>query len=96
MRAHDVIIRPILSEKSYAGIANKKYTFEVPKTANKTEIKLEVEKRFGVQVEKVNTANYHGKLKRMGRSQGYTSDWKKAVVTLKKDSKGIEFFESLQ
>ena len=92
----EIILRPLLSEKSYATIKAKKYTFVVAKNANKTEIKLEVEKRFGVQVEKVNTANYHGKLKRMGRSQGYTSDWKKAVVTLKKDSKGIEFFESLQ
>ena len=92
----EIILRPLLSEKSYATIKDKKYTFVVAKNANKTEIKLEVEKRFGVQVEKVNTANYHGKLKRMGRSQGYTSDWKKAVVTLKKDSTGIEFFESLQ
>ena len=91
----EIILRPLLSEKSYATIKDNKYTFVVAKNANKTEIKLEVEKRFGVQVEKVNTANYHGKLKRMGRSQGYTSDWKKAVVTLKKDSKGIEFFDSI-
>ena len=71
-------------------------TFVVAKDANKTEIKLEIEKRFDVQVEKVNTLNCHGKLKRMGRTQGYTADYKKAVVTLKKDSKGIAFFESLQ
>ena len=91
-----VILRPLLTEKSYATIKDKKYTFIVAKDANKTEIKLEVEKRFDVQVEKVNTLNCHGKLKRMGRTQGYTSDYKKAVVTLKKDSKGIAFFESLQ
>ena len=92
----EVILRPLLTEKSYATIANKKYTFVVAKDANKTEIKLEIERRFDVQVEKVNTLNCHGKLKRMGRTQGYTSDYKKAVVTLKKDSKGIAFFESLQ
>ena len=92
----DVILRPLLTEKSYATIKDKKYTFVVAKDANKTEIKLEIEKRFDVQVEKVNTLNCHGKLKRMGRTQGYTADYKKAVVTLKKDSKGIAFFESLQ
>jgi large subunit ribosomal protein L23 len=92
----EVILRPLLTEKSYATIQNKKYTFVVAKDANKTEIKLEIEKRFDVQVEKVNTLNCHGKLKRMGRTQGYTSDYKKAVVTLKKDSKSIAFFDSLQ
>ena len=92
----DVILRPLLTEKSYATIQDKKYTFVVAKDANKTEIKLEIERRFDVQVEKVNTVNCHGKLKRMGRTQGYTSDYKKAIVTLKKDSKGIAFFESLQ
>ena len=92
----DVILRPLLTEKSYATIQDKRYTFVVAKDANKTEIKLEIERRFDVQVEKVNTVNCHGKLKRMGRTQGYTSDYKKAIVTLKKDSKGIAFFESLQ
>ena len=92
----DIIIKPILSEKSYETIKDKKYTFMVAKDANKTEIKLEVERKFDVQVEKVNTMNCHGKLKSMGRSQGYAPDYKKAVVTLKKDSKGIKFFESLQ
>ena len=91
-----VILRPLLTEKSYATIKDKKYTFVVAKDANKTEIKLEIEKRFDVQVEKVNTLNCHGKLKRMGRTQGYTPDYKKAVVTLKKDSKSIAFFDSLQ
>jgi large subunit ribosomal protein L23 len=92
----EVILRPLLTEKSYATIKDKKYTFVVAKDANKTEIKLEIEKKFDVQVEKVNTLNCHGKLKRMGRTQGYTSDYKKAVVTLKKDSKSIAFFDSLQ
>lgn len=67
----------------------------VAKNANKTEIKLAVEEVFGVQVEKVNTVNVRGKLKRMGKNQGYTPAYKKAVVQLKKDSKSIEFFDSL-
>ena len=91
----EVILRPLLTEKSYATIQDKKYTFVVAKDANKTEIKLEVDRRFNVQVEKVNTANCHGKLKRMGRTQGYTPDYKKAIVQLKADSKTIEFFDSL-
>lgn len=95
MAAHDIIIKPLLSEKSYAGIKDKKYYFIVKKTANKTEIKLAIEAIFGVKVDKVNTANVRGKLKRQGRSEGYTSDYKKAAVTLKKDSKTIEFFDSL-
>ncbi len=95
MKEFDVIIKPLLSEKSYADIANKKYTFIVRPDANKTEIKKAVEKVFGVKVEKVNTANVNGKLKRQGKTQGYTSDYKKAFVTLTKDSKAIEFFESL-
>lgn len=95
MLAQDIIIRPLLTEKGYDGIADKKYTFIVAKSANKTQIKLAVEKLFGVQVESVNTANCKGKLKRMGRNQGYTPDYKKAVVQLKADSKTIEFFDSL-
>ena len=95
MKTFDIIRRPILSEKSYAGIANKTYTFEVMKSATKTEIKDAVEKIFGVEVAKVNTVNSDGKLKRMGRNEGYTPDRKKAIVTLKADSKAIEFFESL-
>ena len=95
MAAHDIIIKPLLSEKSYAGIKDKEYSFVVKKDANKTQIKLAVEEIFGVSVEKVNTANVHGKLKRQGRYEGYTSDYKKAVVQLKADSKSIEFFDSL-
>ena len=95
MREHDVIIRPLLTEKSYAGTASKKYTFVVAKKANKTEIILAVEKLFDVQVESVNTANVRGKLKRMGRNEGMTPGYKKAIVQLKADSKPIAFFESL-
>lgn len=95
MREHDIIIKPLLTEKSYAGIADKKYVFVVAKSANKTEIKLAVEKLFDVQVESVNTANVRGKLKRMGRNEGFTPSYKKAIVQLKADSKPIGFFESL-
>ena len=95
MKERDIIIRPLLSEKSYADIANKKYVFVVDKKSNKTEIKLAIEKLFEVQVDWVNTVNCRGKLKRMGRNQGYTPAYKKAIVQLKADSKGIEFFESL-
>lgn len=95
MKHFDIIIKPILSEKSYADIANKKYTFEVVKSANKTEIKKAIEELFGVKVKSVNTANIDGKLKRQGKSQGYTSNYKKAYVQLAEDSKTIEFFDSL-
>lgn len=95
MLAQDVIIKPLLTEKGYDGIAAKKYNFIVAKAANKTEIKLAVEKLFNVKVESVNTVNCKGKLKRMGRNQGYTPDYKKAIVQLTADSKSIEFFSSL-
>ncbi len=95
MLAQDIIIKPLLTEKGYDGIADKKYTFIVAKSANKTQIKLAIEKLFGVQVKSVNTVNCKGKLKRMGRNEGYTPDYKKAVVQLKEDSKTIEFFDSL-
>ena len=95
MKQYDIIKRPVLSEKSYSEIANKNYVFEVAVDANKIEIKEAVEKIFGVKVEKVNTINVRGKLKRQGRTQGYTSKRKKAIVQLTKDSKAIEFFENL-
>ena len=95
MNAYDVIKRPILSEKSYAGISTKIYTFEVARAATKSEIKVAVETVFGVKVAKVNTSNYDGKVKRQGRSEGKTSAYKKAIVTLTADSKAIQFFESL-
>lgn len=95
MNNHDIIIKPILSEKSYDGIANKRYTFKVHTDANKTQIKKAVEEVFGVKVARVNTSNYEGKLKRMGRYEGRRSSFKKAIVQLAEDSKAIEFFESL-
>ena len=95
MFAEDIIIKPLLTEKGYDGIADKKYSFVVAKSATKTQIKLAVEKLFGVEVKSVNTINCHGKLKRMGRYEGYTPDYKKAIVQLKADSKAIEFFNSL-
>ena len=95
MFAQDIIIRPVLSEKSYADIANKKYTFEVAKDANKTQIKQAVESIFKVKVKSVNTANVYGKIKRQGRTQGLTGSYKKAIVQLTADSKSIEFFDSL-
>ncbi len=95
MVAHDIIIRPVLSEKTYADIPNKKYTFEVAKNANKTQIKQAVEEIFGVKVESVNTANVYGKIKRQGKHEGLTGNYKKAVVQLTSDSKSIGFFDSL-
>ena len=95
---HDIIKRPVLTEKAYDGIADKRYIFEVDIHANKTEIKQAIETVFaddGVKVEKVNTLRTLGKIKRQGRTQGRTPEIKKAIVTLKKDSKGIEFFEGM-
>ncbi len=95
MEANKIIIKPLLSEKSYSDIKNKKYWFVVDKNATKTEIKQAVEEIFGVDVESVNTSITAKKPKKRGRITGYTSEQKKAVVTLKKDSKAIAFFESL-
>lgn len=92
---HDIIRRPVLTEKSYDGLADKKYVFEVDRSANKTEIKQALESIFDIKVAKVNTMITIGKVKRMGRSQGRRPDIKKAYVTLKKDSKPIEFFEGM-
>ncbi|MDR0855302.1 MAG: 50S ribosomal protein L23 [Christensenellaceae bacterium] len=96
MSLYDIIIKPILSEKSYAGIEGKKYAFKVLPSANKLQIKAAVETAFGVKVAKVNTVSVKGKRKRQGKTQGYTSDWKKAYVQLTADSKSIEFFDSLK
>ena len=92
---YDIIIRPVITERSMAATSEKKYVFEVAPTAGKIEIKNAVEKIFGVKVAKVNTISMRGKKRRMGRFEGYTSDWKKAIVTLKADSKGIEFFDGM-
>ncbi len=93
--AQDIIIAPVITEKSMSGIAGKKYTFKVAADANKIEIANAVEEIFKVKVAKVNTMSVRGKARRMGRYEGYTSSWKKAIVTLKADSKPIEFFDGL-
>lgn len=93
--AQDIILRPIITEESMMGTAEKKYTFEVAKNATKPEIKTAVEKLFGVKVDKVNTINCKGHLRRYGRFEGYTKAWKKAVVTLTEESKTIEFFDGM-
>ena len=95
MFAEDIILKPVLTEKGYDGIADKKYTFKVAPDATKPEIAKAVEELFKVQVADVNTINMKRKPKRMGYHFGYTSEWKKAIVTLKPDSKTIEFFEGM-
>ncbi|MCM1165482.1 MAG: 50S ribosomal protein L23 [Lachnospiraceae bacterium] len=94
--AQDIIIKPIITEHSMDCLAQGKYTFKVAKDANKIEIAKAVEQLFkGVKVAKVNTISVRGRKKRMGRNEGYTSDWKKAIVTLKEGSKTIEFFDGM-
>lgn len=94
---HDIIIKPIITEDSMDKMDQGIYTFKVAKDANKSEIKKAVEVVFGegIKVSKVNTMNVKGKMKRVGASQGRRPNWKKAIVTLAKDSKDIEFFEGL-
>ena len=96
MNAHDIIIAPVITERSMAGIENKKYTFKVAKTADKVSIAKAVEEIFKETVVKVNTMNVRGQERRMGRYSGYTPSWKKAIVTLSESSKPIEFFEGLR
>ena len=95
MNARDIILAPVITEKSVSAMADKKYTFRVADGSNKIEIAKAIEEIFGVKVAKVNTISMKGKKRRMGRFEGYTSDWKKAVVTLTEDSKTIEFFDGL-
>lgn len=99
MEANEIIIKPLLTEKSYAGISNKIYSFVVSKKANKVQIAQAVETMFNVEVAKVNTCIVKGHEKsqntKQGRTVGRTSDYKKAVVTLTGKSKPIAFFESL-
>ena len=93
--AEDIILAPVISEASMDMLENKKYVFKVHTDATKPEIAKAVEELFKVQVADVNTINMKRKPKRMGYHFGYTSEWKKAIVTLKPDSKTIEFFEGL-
>ena len=96
MTAYDIIIRPVITERAMAAVADKRYVFEVAKDAGKIEIKKAVEEIFGVKVKSVNTLNVLGKEKRMGAGRpGTTRAWKKAYVQLTADSKTIEFFEGM-
>lgn len=92
---HDIIVKPIVTERSMDDMSEKKYTFKVDKKANKVQIKNAVETVFGVKVEKVYTMNMNGKMKRMGKYVGKRSDWKKAIVKLTEESKEIQFFEGI-
>ena len=91
----DIIIKPLITEASMDMMADKKYCFKVLKNATKPEIANAVEVMFGVQVQSVNTVNMKRKPKRLGMNSGYTPAWKRAIVTLKPESKTIEFFEGL-
>ncbi len=96
MNAYDIIRKPVITEQSMDGVADKKYVFKVAVDANKTEIKAAIEEIFGVKVAKVNTLRQQGKVKRTGRyPEGPRAEYKKAVVTLTADSKTIEFFEGI-
>lgn len=96
IRYYDVILKPVITEKSMNAMTDKKYTFMVHADANKTMIKEAVEKMFpGTKVEKVNTINIDGKAKRRGMVVGKTAQSKKAIVKLTADSKDIEIFEGL-
>ena len=91
----DIIIKPVITEKSMATLEEKRYTFRVQNDATKPEIAKAVEEMFGVEVASVNTINVKKKPKRLGVHAGYTSAWKKAIVTLKPSSKSIAFFDSM-
>jgi large subunit ribosomal protein L23 len=94
MNPHDIIIRPLITEKNTNLMQYNQYSFEVDRNANKTQIKQAVQTIFNVRVTAVNTINVRGKLKRRGRTAGYTADWKKAVVTLEAGDR-IELFEGV-
>ncbi|MFA6730413.1 MAG: 50S ribosomal protein L23 [Eubacteriales bacterium] len=93
--AHDVILKPVITEAAIADMQDKKYTFRVARDANKIEIAKAVEEIFSVKVDKVNTITMKAKPKRVRYVKGMTSEWKKAIVKLSADSKSIEFFDSL-
>ncbi len=95
MLAQDIIVKPIITERSMAALADRKYTFKVAKNANKPQIAKACEELFGVKVEKVYTMNCRGRQKRVGMSRGMTPSWKKAIVKLTEDSKTIEFFDGM-
>ena len=95
MMSYEIIKKPVITENSMDQMADRKYTFEVAKDANKIEIKKAIEEIFGVKGEKVTTMVVLGKVKRMGANSGKRPDWKKAIVKLTADSKTIEFFDGL-
>jgi len=96
MNAYDIILRPVITEQSMEGVADKKYVFQVAIDSNKTQIKAAIEEIFGVKVAKVNTVRMQGKVKRTGAyPAGRRAAYKKAIVTLTADSKTIEFFEGM-
>ncbi|MBP1889967.1 large subunit ribosomal protein L23 [Clostridium moniliforme] len=95
LTSHDIIRKPVITEKSMAAMAENKYTFIVHISANKSQIKRAVEEVFNVKVENVTTSRTMGKTKRMGVHVGKRSDYKKAIVTLAEGST-IEFFEGMQ
>ena len=92
---YDIILKPVISERSMADVQERKYTFKVAVDANKTQVKKAVEEIFDVDVDKVNIMNVNGKMKRMGKNVGMTAASKKAIVTLTEKSKQIEFFQGL-
>jgi large subunit ribosomal protein L23 len=92
---YDIIIKPVISERSMDEAANKKYTFKVATSANKTQVKHALEEIFGVEIKQVNIMNVQGKVKRMGKTMGRRAASKKAIVTLTEKSKEIEFFQGL-
>jgi large subunit ribosomal protein L23 len=96
MTSYDIIRKPVITEKSMAAMAERKYTFIVDIHVNKVQIKKAVEEVFGVKVEDVKTLRNLGKTKRVGVHIGKRADFKKAVITLAADSKTIEFFEGMQ
>lgn len=95
LSSYDIIRKPVITEKTMAAMAERKYTFIVHINANKVEIKRAAEEVFGVKVQDVQTIRAIGKTKRMGVHVGKRADFKKAIITLTEDSKGIEFFESM-
>lgn len=93
MTAHDIIIAPVITEKSNMDMAEGKYTFRVAKNASKTEVKKAVEELFNVKVVAVNTVSMPGKMKRMGVHAGKTSDWKKAIVKIDRNPENVTYLE---
>lgn len=96
MLNYDIIIRPVITERSMTDMEENKYTFVVDKRANKIDIKKAIESIFDVKVQNVNTMNIRGKVKRQGMTSGRRPNWKKAIVTLTDDSEPIEFFEGME